>query len=543
MPAAIRRASMDSIAICAIFKDEARYILEWIAFHRVVGVDHFVLYDNGSKDDTAALIRGSKFAADVTLIDWPQRAGQLPAYADFIAHHARRFTWAAIIDIDEFIHPLETETIRPLLPRYDRFSAVLLHWMMFGASGHKARPDGLVIHNYTHRVPLDDGVNCHVKSLLRTRDLRGIQTTPHIFATSGDCCNARGEPVLPYALQEKVCADVMVVNHYFTKSEEDWQAKVRRGKADEVAPTDNAYTDEFFNAMSHGAVEEDRKILRFLPRLQRELRDASLPASSALLPGPGPQPRFLQFGIGITTANNRPALSDTLDRVLQHTKYPSTAIAVADDGSTDGTLDMLRARQITTATGRPMGPAWNANRALFMLAELLHCDIVLLLHDGCFPVRDEWEREWMQAAIRWGHANIAATWLREHFVAGAGTLDEPIRSTRIATHCAVFSREALLFGGYLDPHAPGDARCRHALRLLQLDHGGANESVGGQTMPLFKLLWGDIEIATMPPIGVAVPPAAPALPDGGSYRPPWRNDVEAGQFRDEMQAIFPRALL
>jgi hypothetical protein len=30
---------MDKIAICAMFKDEAPYLLEWLAFHKMIGVD------------------------------------------------------------------------------------------------------------------------------------------------------------------------------------------------------------------------------------------------------------------------------------------------------------------------------------------------------------------------------------------------------------------------------------------------------------------------------------------------------------------------
>ena len=33
---------MDKIAVCAIFKDEAPYLLEWLAFHSMIGVDLFV---------------------------------------------------------------------------------------------------------------------------------------------------------------------------------------------------------------------------------------------------------------------------------------------------------------------------------------------------------------------------------------------------------------------------------------------------------------------------------------------------------------------
>src|SRR5512133_3338974 len=39
------------LAVCAIFRDEARYLAEWVSFHRVQGVEKFYLYDNRSTDD------------------------------------------------------------------------------------------------------------------------------------------------------------------------------------------------------------------------------------------------------------------------------------------------------------------------------------------------------------------------------------------------------------------------------------------------------------------------------------------------------------
>lgn len=262
---------MDSIAICAIFKNEARYLLEWIGFHHMIGVDHFVLYDNASTDGGAALVRASPFARHVTLIDWPMPAGQLPAYDDFIARHARRFTWAAFIDLDEYIHPLEAETIRPLLRRYDRFSGVLLHWLVFGPSGHETRPEGLTIANYLFRTPS----NPHVKSLVRTRDLLGTRDTPHILSSAGPLCNPRGVPVPAEARQDPPCHDVMVVNHYMTRSAEDWQAKLGRGLATIDVTSGGAYPPDRFNTIAAEARVEDRRITRFVPRLRWVLRDPS----------------------------------------------------------------------------------------------------------------------------------------------------------------------------------------------------------------------------------------------------------------------------
>ena len=153
--AGAERGTMDKIAVCAIFKDEAPYLLEWIAFHKMIGVDLFVLYDNGSTDGGPELIRRSNFARNVTLIEWSDRPGQISAYRHFHEHHARDFTWAAFIDLDEFIMPASGGSIRDILIRkvYEPYADILLNWLIFGPSGHDRRPGGSVIENFTWRIP------------------------------------------------------------------------------------------------------------------------------------------------------------------------------------------------------------------------------------------------------------------------------------------------------------------------------------------------------------------------------------------------------
>ena len=79
---------MDRIAVCAIFKDEAPYLLEWLAFHKLVGVDLFFLYDNDSSDGGSDIVQRSDFARNVKLIPWHDRPGQLSAYNHFRCHYA-----------------------------------------------------------------------------------------------------------------------------------------------------------------------------------------------------------------------------------------------------------------------------------------------------------------------------------------------------------------------------------------------------------------------------------------------------------------------
>ena len=126
-------------------------------------------------------------------------------------------------------------------------------------------------------------------------------------------------------------------------------------------------------------------------------------------------------GIGIVTFNRKDIVASTIDRVRQFTRDPDAVMVVADDGSSDGTLEMLREKQVPVITGVNMGIAWNKNRALFLLSHMLNCETVILLEDDTQPTRAGWEQEWITATRRWGHANFAADWMQEHFLSGAGT--------------------------------------------------------------------------------------------------------------------------
>ncbi len=605
---------MDTIVICAVLQDAASGILEWLAFHRLIGVDRFVLYDLGSTDGTVGTIARSRFGHQVTVVDWGRNDARA-APADFVAHHASRFTWTILIEQYDFVYPLETDTIRSLLPRYDGCSAVLLRRLNFDP---QTRPGQFVIGNHNSRMP-DSPLNDAVPTLLRNAEFREIGGTSPTFVLDGVICNARGERISAEAPATHACDDVMVVNRYPTGPATVGRGSLATGimasNSFAAAPLSSVIPDRpSQTAVVPGAVT-DRRIMRFIPRLRAMLHDASLAAQPRFAPmapaatsvtaapvtatpviaalvattpvtathvtaapvatavvatapvatapvtaAPGivtpataiaatatPAATPLLLGIGIITYNRQAILAETLDRVLLHTKHPHTIIAVADDGSTDGTLDLLRARQVLTVTGRNMSVAWNKNRALFLLSELLRCDVVVLLEDDAYPAQDQWELEWMRAAVRLGHANVAGQWLREHFVSGTGTAEDPIVSRRVTAQCAVFSREALLFGGYFDSrfHGYGHEHVEHTRRLIRMGYGGVDQSD-----TLFHLLSGGLGYHnTQSSFDGKTEQAemnrqmADILFGDFGYRAPWRNEAEAKQFRDEMRGTFPRAVL
>jgi glycosyltransferase involved in cell wall biosynthesis len=244
-------------------------------------------------------------------------------------------------------------------------------------------------------------------------------------------------------------------------------------------------------------------------------------------------------GIGIVTYNRKEILSDTIDQVRSFTRQPNAALVVADDGSSDGTLAMLRDKQVPVVTGVNMGIAWNKNRALFLLGHMLGCETVILLEDDTRPYRTGWEAEWMRAARLWGHVNLAGAWMAEHFLSGAGTVDDPVICRMVTAQCAAYSWTALTFGGYFDPRfrGYGHEHVEHTRRLLRVGYGGSEER---QTYNMIK---GGVTVVPSRSHSNSAEEArnlqtAHQIMGLQDYRAPWGNDAELRQFRSETESAM-----
>lgn len=145
-----------NFSICAIFKNEVKYLKEWIEYHRILGVDHFYLYNTGSEDSFQEVLSPYIKEGIVTLIDWPEALGysdyrwalstQVPAYenaVNFIAKHQTK--WLMFVDIDEFL-VCPKGNIKDLLQKYDDYPGISLSSDFFDAGMHNAfRQNALII--------------------------------------------------------------------------------------------------------------------------------------------------------------------------------------------------------------------------------------------------------------------------------------------------------------------------------------------------------------------------------------------------------------
>ncbi|MEV4782055.1 glycosyltransferase family 2 protein [Burkholderia sp. LMU1-1-1.1] len=209
---------MKKLVVCVIVKNEARYLPEWLEYHLLLGVEHFYVYDNESDDNIHDAL--SDYDTLVTLIHWPGRLRQqLLAYQHFFHHHAHDAQWAAVIDADEFIRYQGPATLSSFLSEQaPDIGGLEFPWITFGTNGHKRRPSGLVIENYTMAHAVAPQQNC--KSLCRPLAVDGgAIKSPHRLAYrpgwSAAACHQA----------------VLALHHYTLRSYDDVVEKVRRGDA------------------------------------------------------------------------------------------------------------------------------------------------------------------------------------------------------------------------------------------------------------------------------------------------------------------------
>src|ERR1043165_6925717 len=156
------------LGVAAIYRWEAENLREWVAFHRVVGVERFFLYDNASEDEHLEALAPFIDDGSVTVHPWPVFPGQGSAYDHALACHGHETRWIAFLDVDEFLFSPTGRTLPDVLADFEEFSAVEVSRIDFGPSGHKTKPSGPVIESYVRRRSYESAETDweHVKSIV-----------------------------------------------------------------------------------------------------------------------------------------------------------------------------------------------------------------------------------------------------------------------------------------------------------------------------------------------------------------------------------------
>src|SRR5205085_10187152 len=140
--------------------------------HRLIGVEHFYLYNDHSQDNFREVLQLYIQAGIVELFNCPEKTQlridhnikQKKRYVDAVKRAKGVSKWVAFIDIDEFIFPVKDKALPKFLSRYEEYGAVTVNWQIFGTSYvEQLRKDQLMIEQLILRAETDFKYNHDVK--------------------------------------------------------------------------------------------------------------------------------------------------------------------------------------------------------------------------------------------------------------------------------------------------------------------------------------------------------------------------------------------
>ena len=281
---------MTGATLVATTRNEGPFLLEWVAYHRLIGFTDLWVCSNDCDDGSPALLdllaaRG--LLHHVPCTPAPDEPAQRHAYRRVEALLDGRWPAATmVLDADEFLNVhVGAGTVADLLAAVPDATAILVNWRIFGAAGHTRWSPEPVLRRFTRAASQEHGVNWSFKTLFRLPEAyrcplmahgpgyARAERLPELRAVDGG-----GRP-LPehYARAEGflqsepggVSWALAQVNHYNTRSWQDYVVKHARGGGLGPDRWDREGNWPVFDRNE----EEDTSIARHLPALDAALAD------------------------------------------------------------------------------------------------------------------------------------------------------------------------------------------------------------------------------------------------------------------------------
>ena len=268
------------LTVMAMFRDEANYLKEWVEYHHLIGVDHFILYNDRSDDNWEEVLGPYISIGLVEVLDWHKDEAtplfpkwQVMAYQDALYRLKDRTKWMAFIDIDEFIVPMGEPTILKGLERhYSQASGVFICWRNFGTGGKYIKPGNLLINQLTIASDPLYPTNAVGKSIVKVNDVEIDQIwSPHQvpLKPGAQYYNGSGEPLyfegVELVVDPQHNSKYFRINHYKMRDENFYQ-KSRLPRASLKEFEGNGELHLFKEQYESYNKVKDRVIIQFLKR-------------------------------------------------------------------------------------------------------------------------------------------------------------------------------------------------------------------------------------------------------------------------------------
>ncbi|SHH58071.1 glycosyltransferase family 2 protein [Marivita hallyeonensis] len=275
--------------IVTTMKNEGPFILEWLAYHRAIGFDDFLVYTNDCTDGTDTVLQLLERKGYVQHRENPFReSGLKPQHAALQASDdepvVKDAKWVTCIDVDEFVNiKVGDGTLDALFAAVPDANMIAMTWRLFGNGD---------VHDYHDRPITEQFLRCAPEFARKPHQAWGFKTLFQnigLFKKMGvhrpkglnpqlweeiTWVNGSGQP-LPRDMYrngwrsttDTYGYDLVQLNHYAVRSAESFLVKRDRGRVNHV---DRDQGLAYWFRMNNNA-EEDLSIQPRLAMMREEL--------------------------------------------------------------------------------------------------------------------------------------------------------------------------------------------------------------------------------------------------------------------------------
>lgn len=288
-------------------RNEAPFLLEWIAYHRAIGFDKICIVTNDCDDGSVPLLHKLAAAGVITHFDQIVPQGQSPQAAAVALVERmdvlQAGDWGIFLDADEYLNiHTGNGTVAELAAAIAQMNAIgmLIAWRLFGDSGHKYFPGSYLLESYAscEKQPTFTQFKTFFRKgevalgfsqqLHRCRLVPGMGRAADFLIGSGHPIKVgmsskperrhrrwlqNGEESFSHLMGDEIDFTLAQINHYIVRDPWSFALKQRRGRG--YATSEAAklrHTARFYRLNNHNT-GQDVTILRWQGAVAEQKRE------------------------------------------------------------------------------------------------------------------------------------------------------------------------------------------------------------------------------------------------------------------------------
>lgn len=213
------------LSMVTVVRDENDYIEEWIRYYiEELGFDHFYIYDNESGVPVEEYLKSNNFRYQdrITFLEWKTSQNtQEDSHMDFLSNYANETRWFLAADPDEYVLIKDkSKSLKDFLEGNNHYAAVECIWHHFNANGQEKRTMGTDMERFTTEVDWDYAKG-HGKFFAQSNRVERFHNYSPQMRLEAEVLMGEGSKADEY----------FQLNHYYTRSYEEWMKKIERGTA------------------------------------------------------------------------------------------------------------------------------------------------------------------------------------------------------------------------------------------------------------------------------------------------------------------------